>query len=750
MSSVPTMGQLIAGRYRLERALSQATDAQGELWLARDTLAGEAPAALRRLGPERDQGQARQLWARLQGVLHPQVPRVGAAISEGDALWLAREWQAGRTYQQLLAARQERQLVFGAGEVLLLLRQLLPVLVALHSQELLHGDLTPANVLRRDSDGLPVLLDFGLLKGPEGGVVGATPGYAPPELLKGASPQPWMDLHALGVMALVLLSGDPPERLLDPQTLEWRWPSALDGEPALRQQLQRMVSRDPALRFATAAQALTALQTLPMPESTGPVPRADRTVVLVPTAPPPETPAPAESEPEGLATPAIPSPSTPPPAQNGLEAPWAEQPEGEDTLDALEDGDQEPIRPLPPKASSAPRRSATPARARQLEREEQAEGGLWPVLLALVVSAVAGTALGWWWLSRSGAPPSSSPTGLAPTPDAATSLPPGEVDQREQLISRLRALQIDRSWFLNVVNASLLAQYPERRGRLPSDSLEDAPLRKAWNGLAEDWMARVEQLPLGIRRRLGSFSAADWEERQKSLAQQGLSAEVLQQLVSGSAQNLLPGRSSGGMPEEPFRQLWYAAAVQTLENLSIEPIDARPQITQLLAADVPANGARLFPIRLPADHALVLGVNGTPLLQMSVYAADGRSLAPRGPLRVVNLGTQESSPVQLLVTNEGVAPSRISLSLRADPPPPAIEPPKPEQTEGSPPAEGTPAKPPEPAPGATIPATPGPTAPLAPTTAPTTPPASPPSTTPPLQAPPPVVPEPQQQSGPTP
>ncbi|MFN5463897.1 MAG: protein kinase domain-containing protein, partial [Cyanobacteriota bacterium] len=163
-SPVPEAGQLIGGRYRLERALSAASPAQGELWLARDTLASEAPAALRRLGPDRDQRQARQLWARLQGVLHPQVPRVGAAISEGDELWLAREWQAGRTYQQLLAARQDRQLVFGAGEVLLLLRQLLPVLLALHSQELLHGDLTPANVLRRDSDGLPVLLDFGLMR----------------------------------------------------------------------------------------------------------------------------------------------------------------------------------------------------------------------------------------------------------------------------------------------------------------------------------------------------------------------------------------------------------------------------------------------------------------------------------------------------------------------------------------------------------------------------------------------------------
>jgi len=681
MGPTPSAGQLIGGRYRLESPLSEGGGAQGDLWQASDTLAADAPAAVRRLGPGSHQQQARQLWARLQGVLHPQVPRVGAAISEGEDLWLVREWQAGRTYQELLATRQERQLVFGAGEVLLLLRQLLPVLVALHSQDLFHGDLTPANLLRRDRDGQPVLLDFGLLGGAEGGLVGATPGYAPPELLRGVSPQPWMDLHALGVTAMVLLSGDGPERLLDPQTLEWRWPSALDGEPAFRQLLARMVSPDPAQRFASAAEALMALQELPMPETTGPVPRADRTVVLVPTSPPPPPlEAPSDAQP-GVATPTPTPPSEPATAPD----------DDGDVEDDMEDGDLEPVAPIPPQESSRRRHSAppTPARARQLEREEQAEGGLWPVLLALIVSAVAGTALGWWWLSRGGgAPP--SPAGAPSITEAAPSLPPGEVDQREQLISRLRALQIDRGWFLDLVNASLLAQYPERRGRLPSDSLEDAPLRKAWNGLADDWLARVEQLPMALRRRLGSFSAADWDQRQKSLAQQGLSSEVLQQLISGSAQNLLPGRSSGGIPEEPYRQLWFAAAIQILENLSIEPIEARPQVTQLLAADVPANGARLFPIRLPQGHALVLGVNGTPLLQMSVYAADGRSLAPRGPLRVVNLGVQDSSPVQLLVTNEGVAPSRISLSLRADPT--VAEPPTPSQAApGAPGAPGTPA-----------------------------------------------------------
>ena len=341
-------------------------------------------------------------------------------------------------------------------------------------------------------------------------------------------------------------------------------------------------------------------------------------------------------------------------------------------------------------------------RRRQEDRERAAEGGLWPVLIALVLSVLAGTALGWWWLGR-GKP--QAPAALAPTdePAGGASLPPTEVDQRQQLLSRLRAMQVDRGWFLSLVDANLLAQYPERRGRLPTDSLEDAPLRRVWNQLAEDWLARVEQLPMALRRRLGSFSAADWKRRQESFLAQGLSTEVLQQLVSGSTQSLLPGRNGQAMPAEPFRQLWYAAADQTLENVRIEPIEVPTQVTQLLSADVPASGARLFPIRLPTDHALVLGVNGSPLLQMSVYGADGTLIAPKGPLRVLSLGQQVRLPVQLLVTNEGVAPARISLSLRADPPAPAPPtagdtPPPPEGVEApDPPAPGAAAEPTGPA-----------------------------------------------------
>ncbi len=633
-------GQLIGERYRLEHCLSSGP--QGELWQAADQLAAEAPVALRRLDASHDPERVRAVWSRLQGMLHPQVPRLGAALSQDGSLWLVREWQPGRTYHDLLAARAERQMVFGAGEVLLLLRQLLPVLAVLHGQELVHGDICPANLLRRDSDGLPVLLDFGLVAD----MAAVTPGYAPPEAARGGRPEAWMDLHALGVTALVLLCGDPPARLLDPTTLAWRWPAALGDQPALQAALERLLAREPAQRYASASQALAALQALPMPDSTGPVPRADRTVVLVPPAPAAATPTAASSTPPVSA------------AAVSAAAEGASGPVATPELPSL----QPPARPLPP----------TAARLRGEDRDAAAEGGIWPVVMALVLSAVVGTALGWWWLSRG--------RSVAPsTPDAAlqlpSSLPPAEIDQRQQLLNRLRAMQVDRAWFLKLVDASLLARFPERGGRLPGDSLEDAPLRRVWNELAQEWLARVEQLPLEIRRRLGSYGNADWERRQKGLQQQGLSSAVLRQLVSAQAQNLLPGRSGADMPPEPFRQLWYAAAEQSLASIQIEPIQAQPQQPQVLTAPVGAGGARLFPIRLPAGYRLVLGVNGSPLMQMSVFAADGSLLEPSGPLRVVSLPAQQRSPVQVLVTNEGVAPALITLSLRADPPP--LEPPPP-------------------------------------------------------------------------
>ena len=642
------IGSVLAQRYRIDQQLvsGQAPHGallQGQLWRGSDLLASDAPVALRQLQDPESQARFRQLWPSMQAVLHPQIPRFGGLLEEDGALWLVREWQQGTPFDQIQQQRVERQLVFGAGEVLLLLRQLLPALAVLHANGLVHGDLNPSNLLRRDQDGLPVLLDFGLLQRQgEKPIPGATAGFASQAQGRLEAAAAWMDLHALGVTALVLLSGSRPEQLLDAQAGAWVIPEGLDLDVSFREALGRLLSERPEERFEQASAALEALRGVVMPESTGPIARAERTVVLAPAAPQPDLPR------------------------------W-------------DDGVSE-ARGASGASQSAAKASPSRVWPTEQERRQAAEGRLWPVVGALGAAAVLvslvgyvllvqfglGAALGFWSVSGSKSP-SKDQSSLVRPPQA--SLPPAEVDQRQQLLSRLRALQVDRSWFLSLVDSSLLARYPERNGRLPGDGLEDAPLRRVWNELAEEWLARVEQLPPALRSRLGRLRDADWRKQRDLLTQQGVDLRVVEQLVTASAQSLLPGVATGSKPPEPYRQLWFAAAMRSLEEVRIETLSARPQQATVLSSRVQAGGARLITINVPKRRRLVLGINGTPLMQMTIYGAQGDVVAERGPLRVVTLPLDAGTPVQVLVTNEGVSSGVITLSCRADRPAPKPLPP---------------------------------------------------------------------------
>ena len=285
------IGSVLAQRYRIDQQLasgqaSQGVLPQGQLWRGSDQLASDAPVALRQLQDSASQDRFRRLWPSMQAVLHPQIPRFGGLLEEDGSLWLVREWQQGTPFDQIQQQRSERQLVFGAGEVLLLLRQLLPALAVLHANGLVHGDLNPSNLLRRDQDGLPVVLDFGLLQRQgEQPIAGATAGFAPQAQGRREGAAAWMDVHALGVTALVLLTGLRPEQLLDAQAGSWVIPEELDLHAPFRAALSRLLSERPEERFEQATAALEALRGVVMPESTGPVARAERTLVLAPAAP---------------------------------------------------------------------------------------------------------------------------------------------------------------------------------------------------------------------------------------------------------------------------------------------------------------------------------------------------------------------------------------------------------------------------------------------------------------------------------
>jgi len=558
-------GTVLVERYRLEERLSGPDPEQGSLWRGVDVMAGDLPVAIREIEIPAAQERLKGVWPQLQSLLHPQLPRCGELLELDGVLWLVRDWQDGVACDVLL-----RQRSFGAGEVLLLLRQILPVLAVLHGQGLVHGDLNPRHLLRRRSDGLTVLLDGGRLQHD-----GATP-----------TAVPWSDLHDLGVTALSLLNGQDGK--------EGVWPEHLELDSGFREVLERLLSKAPERRFNEASEVLKVLEALALPAS-----------VSKPT----------------------------PPELTPLES------------------------------------TVVPRTRRAMVREQGAEGRLWPVVIALALSALVGSAIGWFLLPRTSTSDRAPSTGREEAASApAVSLPLAEFDQRQQLFSRLRALQVDRAWFLKLVDASLLIRFPERAGSPPTESSEDEPLRRVWTELAEEWLARIEQLPPAIRARLGRLRNGDWEQPRQTLQQQGVHPRVVEQLVSAGAQDLLPGTKQGLKPAEPFRQLWVAAAMQSLDDVEIVRITARPLEPTNMSLRIHAGGARLVLVEVPDGDALALGINGTPLMQMMVFGATGDVVEERGPLRVAQISAEAGSPLQVLITNEGVSSGVLTMSCRADRP----------------------------------------------------------------------------------
>ena len=526
-------GMVLVQRYRLEERLSGPDPLRGSLWRGVDVMAGDLPVALREIGISAAQERLQGVWPLMQRLSHPQLPRCGELVELDGALWLVRDWQDGLTYDLLL-----RQRLFRADEVLLLLRQVLPVLAVLHGQGLVHGDVNPRHLLRRRSDGLPVLLDGGRLQ------------------RQGATEQDvaWRDLQDLGGTALALLGGIAGEVV--------RWPEGQEPDAGFRMVLERLLSYAPESRFNEASEVLKALESVVLPA-------------------------------------------------------------------------------LPPVA---------PRTSRAMAREQGAEGRLWPVVIALGLSALMGSAIGWFLLPRS-----STSDRVAQQP--VVSLAPKELDQREQFFSRLRALQVDRGWFLNLVDAS----------QRSSESLEEGSMRGGWMELAEEWLARIEQLPPAVRARLGRLSAGDWEQPRQRLLQQDIHLKVLEQLVSAGSKALLPDFMQGRKPAEPFLQLWIAAAMQSLDDVQIERITARPQQLTTTSLSISAGGVRLVLLEVPPGDALAMDINGTPLMQMMVFAANGSAVEERGPLRLVRIAAEVGSPLQVLVTNEGVSSSVFTLSCLANP-----------------------------------------------------------------------------------
>jgi serine/threonine protein kinase len=281
-----TVGTVLQNRYRIIQILGQG--GFGRTYLAEDQRRFNELCAIKELIPTATGTgaweKAQELFAREAAILyqiqHPQVPQFRERFEQDQRLFLVQDYVAGKTYRALLDERKAVGQSFTETEVLQLMRSLLPVLEHLHNRGIIHRDISPENIILRESDHLPVLIDFGVVKELATklqSLNASTPlttvgklGYAPAEQMQTGRAYPSSDLYALAVTVLVLLTAKEPQELFDENQLTWNWQKLVKVDPRFAQILNRMLSHSPSDRFASVAALTQALQVLAQPNQINP------------------------------------------------------------------------------------------------------------------------------------------------------------------------------------------------------------------------------------------------------------------------------------------------------------------------------------------------------------------------------------------------------------------------------------------------------------------------------------------------
>ncbi|MEC4817663.1 MAG: protein kinase [Scytonema sp. PMC 1069.18] len=275
-----TAGTVLQNRYRIVKTLGQG--GFGRTYLAEDLRRFNELCAIKELIPVVTGGyawkKAKELFEReaatLYQIQHPQVPQFREKFEQDQRLFLVQDYVAGKTYRALLDERKavSNTGVFTEKEVLQLIQFMVPVLEHIHAFGIIHRDIAPDNIILRDKDNLPVLIDFGVVKelatrlrSPDHTMQATSVGkfgYAPSEQLQTGRAYPSSDLYALAVTSIVLLTGKEPQELLDDNHQMWKWERSVTVNPQLAKILNRMLSQKPSDRYQNAAAVKQALQTM--------------------------------------------------------------------------------------------------------------------------------------------------------------------------------------------------------------------------------------------------------------------------------------------------------------------------------------------------------------------------------------------------------------------------------------------------------------------------------------------------------
>jgi serine/threonine protein kinase len=268
-------GELLSRRYKILQQLGKG--GFGITYLAEDTKRPGNPQCVVKhlMLAHRDEQVlkvARRLFRSeadiLEKLRHPQIPKLLAFFEENQEFYIVQEFIDGHPLSRELPVNQPLPESF----VVALLQEVLEILAFIHNCNVIHRDLKPDNIIRREKDTRLVLIDFGAVKyilpqdNPVQGsftVPIGTRGYAPPEQFAG-QPNFSSDIYALGMIGIQALTGKAPKELtvdMNTGNISWR-----EFAPPVREEfaqiLDKMVRYRYPDRYQSAAAVLEDLQRL--------------------------------------------------------------------------------------------------------------------------------------------------------------------------------------------------------------------------------------------------------------------------------------------------------------------------------------------------------------------------------------------------------------------------------------------------------------------------------------------------------
>ena len=222
-----------------------------------------------------------QLVGRLD---HPNVVRAFDADRVADCYFIAMEYVAGFTLEDLLKARG----ALPPADVVYYASQAAEGLAHAHARGVLHRDIKPSNLLLTEGQKLKIL-DFGLgtlLEREEvstalttAGMAVGTPDYISPEQARMVKLDGRSDLYSLGCTMYHLLSGQLPfkgESSMDCIVGRITGKAVPISEvrpglpPRLVESIEKMMATNPDDRYQTADEAAAALRSMLRPKNAAP------------------------------------------------------------------------------------------------------------------------------------------------------------------------------------------------------------------------------------------------------------------------------------------------------------------------------------------------------------------------------------------------------------------------------------------------------------------------------------------------